>query len=283
MRMVLIVEDEPLLRTGMARGLSKLPGIEVAECGDLETALRTIDEKVPALILSDIDLPGRCGLELIGELGRRGLHTPTIFISAYLKAYQAQIPRNAGVRVLEKPIPLDELRSLVQEYVGEKPDEELPPFTLIDYLQLACMSRYSVLIELREHDRVAASLVVVSGTLWSARDSQGEGIDAFRRMAFSQGQAHCRALEEDPGAQNIHAAWETLLLDTARIADEGAAGDEEFDTVIETALEAMLSKDYATAARRFLEAAKISPDDGRVKANLRRLRELGHVQDWVEQ
>ena len=39
MALVLLIEDEAMLRGSMARGLARLPGVEVAEAGSLEEAL----------------------------------------------------------------------------------------------------------------------------------------------------------------------------------------------------------------------------------------------------
>ena len=140
---VLIIEDEIVLRTSMARGLGKLPGVEVQEAGSVEAALEFIDRTAPDFIISDIDLPGRSGLELVGELKRRALDTPLLFVSAYLKAYRPQIPPNANVEVLEKPVPLEELRTRVLAQL-QSPTRSHAPFGVTDYVQLACMGRHSV-------------------------------------------------------------------------------------------------------------------------------------------
>src|SRR5690606_35563687 len=112
---VLLLEDEPVLRSSMARGLSKLPGVTVVEAGTLQAALDAIDADPPQMIISDIDLPDRSGLELLGELGRRNLAIPILYVSAYLKAYGALIPPHANVDVREKPIDLQDLRAIVRQ------------------------------------------------------------------------------------------------------------------------------------------------------------------------
>jgi DNA-binding NarL/FixJ family response regulator len=66
---VLIIEDEAMLRSSMARSLSRVTNVEVLTASTLGEGLAVIDMTPPALILSDIDLPDRSGLELIGELG----------------------------------------------------------------------------------------------------------------------------------------------------------------------------------------------------------------------
>src|SRR5690606_31862269 len=107
MSRVLVVEDEETLRNAMVRGLAKLSGVEALGAGSIAEALTVVDGGAPDVVVSDLDLPDRPGLELIGELGRRGIRCPITFVSAYVRAFSAQIPRHAGVRVLEKPVPLE--------------------------------------------------------------------------------------------------------------------------------------------------------------------------------
>ena len=114
---VLIVEDETVLRASMARALAKLPA-EVVEAGTVAEAVAALGHTIPDVIVSDLDLPDGTGIELIGELGRRRARVPVVFVSAYLRAFRAQIPPHADVEVREKPLALDELRALVRERIA---------------------------------------------------------------------------------------------------------------------------------------------------------------------
>jgi CheY-like chemotaxis protein len=219
---VLLLEDEPVLRGSMARGLAKLPAVEVLEAGNLAEALALIDATPPQAIVSDIDLPGgRTGLELIGELRRRSLTIPVLYVSAYLKAYRSQIPPNAHVDIFEKPVPLEQLRAWIVEHVKAPPAGGRAPFCAADYLQLACMGRHSLEILVSNGPAGPARIVVVDGEVWSASDQAGDGVPAFKRAAFSRdGPVECRVLEGDAGPRSIEGGWEALLIDTARELDE---------------------------------------------------------------
>jgi CheY-like chemotaxis protein len=221
---VLIVEDERTLLNSMVRGLSKLPDLEVVGAATLAEALVHIDHAPPQLIFSDIDLPDRSGLELIGELGRRGLRCPLTFVSAYTKAFAPQIPRHSKVRVVEKPVSLERLRELAREQLGEQSGaSDETPFGVPDYLQIAGLGQHSVVISVGAEASPLGVLVVYGGSLWSARDAHGDGDEAVMRLAFTRGQrVGVRTLSGDPGPRDVHQGWETLLMESARRADERA-------------------------------------------------------------
>lgn len=225
MARVLVIEDEALLRDGVCRGIAKA-GYAVDEADSLDEALHRIDAQAPDIIISDIDLPGRSGLELIGELGRRGLRTPVIFVSGYLNAYRAQIPHHAGVQVMEKPVSIETLREAVRRTVsGSRANIELTPFTLIDFLQLACLGRHSVRLIVQRDGEPLGVVVVESGQLWSAKDASGSGEVAFGRLAFAEGaQTRVERLEGDTGLRNITSPWEFVVMEAARARDETARG-----------------------------------------------------------
>ena len=62
--------------------------------------------------------------------------------------------------------------------------------------------------------------------------------------------------------------WDTSDLKDSQLSD--------FERLFEDGLDALLSKDYATALKIFNQANLLKPDDGRVQANLKRLKSLGY-------
>lgn len=80
MERILIVEDDTVLRSGIALAL-RSEGRQVDTCPDLAAARAFLIENTPDLILLDINLPDGSGLELCRELRTRsGL--PVIFLTA---------------------------------------------------------------------------------------------------------------------------------------------------------------------------------------------------------
>ncbi|RLB54571.1 MAG: hypothetical protein DRJ42_08700 [Deltaproteobacteria bacterium] len=220
MSLVLIVEDEAMLRASLARGLSKMDGIDVVDAGSVDDALVLIDRRPPDLIISDIDMPGRTGIELLGELGRRGLIVPIVYVSAYLKAYRAQLPPNANIEVMEKPVALHEIREMVRTKL-ERRSEAPEPFSVPDFIQLASMGRRSVVIEATWPDGSKGEISVRDGEVWDASAGDRSPKEAFARVAWSDdARVRCRTARNLPAVRRLEGSAESLLMDTARLLDE---------------------------------------------------------------
>ena len=67
MRRVLVVDDEPHIRT-VLRGYLQADGYEVTEAADGEAAMVEIRDNPPDLVLLDVMLPGIDGLEVLRRL-----------------------------------------------------------------------------------------------------------------------------------------------------------------------------------------------------------------------
>jgi CheY-like chemotaxis protein len=282
---LLLVEDEEILRAATGKGLRRLPGVEVDEAGTVREAVARLEAAPPDLLVSDLDLPDGSGIELLGHLARLGVPARVIFVTAYLKSLGAGIPRRPDVEVREKPVPIDELRRLVEQVLGRDADS---PFAPVDYVQLACMGRRSVEIRVGRAGR-EGRIEIMAGEPWSAEDAQGSGVEAFRRLVTLPGATvEVRTLRGRPRQRTIDQHWEALLLDAARIADERArdgvlpepppaeppsAG--RLEQLRNAAVAALLSRDLPRALGLLLEAERLQPGDRMVAANLTRLRQLG--------
>ncbi len=313
---VLIIEDEPVLRASVVRGLAKLPELDVFDCGTLGEALVIIDATPPdlgRLRHRPARLQRRRVAGRVGASQPQHTHPLRIGLSEGLPGAD---PLHANVEVLEKPVPLDELRRRVTDRLRVSATPRAP-FTVIDYLQLACMGRHSLRIDVALGGGASASVLVVNGEIWSARDEKGVGVDAFCRFAFrKEARADCRALDSDPGPRDIQVGWEALLMEAARMFDEGerlkgpsppespasedfgadldfesppaapsappiqatddGATERAFKRLLDDEVEALLSKRFSDALEAFGAAHELRPGDPVVTANLKRLAELGH-------
>ena len=109
---VLIVDDDQLIRTMLRDALSDVP-CEIREADSGDAALRHIAERNPAVVLLDLVMPGKSGLEVLQSL--KGKPTRVLVLSALDTEGLVQQALAGGAHgFLSKPIhPLD-VQSLVR-------------------------------------------------------------------------------------------------------------------------------------------------------------------------
>src|SRR5437868_8815393 len=78
---IVVVEDEPAMRRGVSAAL-RLSGYEVTEAPDGAAGLREAASAGVDLVLLDIMLPKRDGLEVLSELRRSNPTRPVIILTA---------------------------------------------------------------------------------------------------------------------------------------------------------------------------------------------------------
>ncbi len=70
---VLIVDDHPIVRSGLAGEIAKTSDITViAEASDGDSAIEKVRACAPDIVLLDIALPGKNGFEVLKQLPCRG-------------------------------------------------------------------------------------------------------------------------------------------------------------------------------------------------------------------
>jgi len=81
---VLIVDDHTLVRAGLSRLLQTFDGIQVAaEASNAAQALEMALLHLPDLILMDLSLPGRSGLEALTDIRERQPHARVVMMSMH--------------------------------------------------------------------------------------------------------------------------------------------------------------------------------------------------------
>jgi two-component system response regulator NreC len=79
---VLIVDDHPVVRAGLRRVLESEPGIEVVgEAGDARNAVFQTREAKPDVILMDVVMPGKTGIEAIPDVLHDAPETKILILS----------------------------------------------------------------------------------------------------------------------------------------------------------------------------------------------------------
>lgn len=116
---VLLAEDDTEMRRLLATALRR-EHCEVIEArtglqlSEQITLANTDSARALDLIISDIRMPGRSGLDVLGTLRRSDSHTPVILITGFGDPEtHAQAYQLGALAVFNKPFDLDDLRTLV--------------------------------------------------------------------------------------------------------------------------------------------------------------------------
>jgi len=81
---VLLVDDQPLVRTGLRAILRPEYGFEVAgECGDGVSVADEVDRLQPDVVVMDIRMPGVSGAEATRRLRQRATGPPVLVLTTY--------------------------------------------------------------------------------------------------------------------------------------------------------------------------------------------------------
>jgi len=113
---VMLVDDQTLVRQGVRSLLELAEDIEVAgEAPDGQTALDRIPQLRPDVLLLDMRMPGKNGLDVLEELQQRGDLLPTIILTTFDDDDLLLAGIRAGAKgYLLKDVALEELLSAVR-------------------------------------------------------------------------------------------------------------------------------------------------------------------------
>jgi DNA-binding NarL/FixJ family response regulator len=98
-RRVLLVDDHPMMRAGLAHLIERQPDLMV--CGEASNpaeAIKGLPATKPEVILADLTMPGRSGLEFIKDLLALNPTQPILVVSMHDESVYAERALRAGAR-----------------------------------------------------------------------------------------------------------------------------------------------------------------------------------------
>src|SRR5215831_4943637 len=119
---VLVADDHPLLRSGLKQVLSQGPDLEVAgEAEDSEQVLQQVNEDHYDVVVLDLILPGRGGLDVLRDLRRQHPNLPVLILSMHAEDQFAVRAIKAGANgYLSKENAVGELVKAVRKVLTGK-------------------------------------------------------------------------------------------------------------------------------------------------------------------
>jgi DNA-binding NtrC family response regulator len=112
---ILVVDDDADIRDILSETLNSL-GSRVITAANGRECLDTIEKEAPELLLLDIEMPGKNGLQVLEELRQRGRDTTAIMITAYGTIERAvQAMKEGAFDFITKPFDLDHIAIVVEK------------------------------------------------------------------------------------------------------------------------------------------------------------------------
>lgn len=117
---VLVVEDDPWIRSLMADLLAG-EGYEVVQAADGKVGMQMAEQHEPDVILLDLAMPEKSGLDVLHELKSQKptRDIPVIVVSAYAMLMMGSDARRAD-GVIQKPFDLADLLTQVEQAMAKR-------------------------------------------------------------------------------------------------------------------------------------------------------------------
>ena len=121
---ILVVDDEPLVAKTVGLIFRK-KGFDVTTVHSADAALASALRSPPDLVLCDIDMPGRTGIDLMSDLGRELPRCPILVLTGLYSGLPGIDARartlHQSVRVLTKPCHPSELLQEANRLLHQDP------------------------------------------------------------------------------------------------------------------------------------------------------------------
>lgn len=110
MKKILLVDDHPLMRKGLALTLESEPDLDVVgQAASAEDAMDEVEKLKPDLVIVDVSLPGMSGLEFIKHLHAVEPDLLTLVVSRHDESLYAERAIRAGARGYVMKLEADEV------------------------------------------------------------------------------------------------------------------------------------------------------------------------------
>lgn len=170
---VLLVEDDRTLRQALVDTL-EIGGFAHHAVGSAEEALHAVAQEPFSLVVSDVNMPGMDGHQLLAQLGRNHPHLPVLLMTAHAAVERAvDAMRQGAVDYLVKPFEPKALISLVERHAAGQigASDDTGP--------VACEPASRQLLELAARVARSDSTVLISG-------ESGTGKEVLARYIHQQ-------------------------------------------------------------------------------------------------
>lgn len=128
---ILLAEDDAELRVLLAAALRRR-GFHVTAMPDGRRLLEVVEamrfdpSQAPDAIVSDVNMPGASGLQILSRLRRADVRIPVVLITAYAEPeIRAEARRLGAAALLSKPFEIEQLRSTLEQVISSSPTTQI--------------------------------------------------------------------------------------------------------------------------------------------------------------
>ena len=214
----------------LQRNLNKgMKDVEILAAKSGEEALALLSDRPVNLVITDINMPGMSGLDLLVEINNRFPGTGVIIMTAYpSNAYEDKAIMSGSLRFIEKPFDIKEVRAIVEEVLktSEGFQGTVDGVSLMDIVQFNGLSRATAALKVTAGDR-EGMIFFKEGEVVHAMSGKQIGEEAFFTILAFNGGSLQNIRGVQPPVVSIHKSIEALLFETAVKSDELAGTVEQ--------------------------------------------------------
>ncbi|WP_188394323.1 response regulator [Oxalicibacterium flavum] len=113
---ILVVDDHAVVRAGVQHFISQVPDMKIeGEAGTAQEAIRMIRSQDYDIVLLDINMPDKSGVEVLKQIKREKPDLPVLILSMHPESrYAVQILRSGASGYVQKEALADELVNAIQ-------------------------------------------------------------------------------------------------------------------------------------------------------------------------
>ncbi len=223
MKRVLVVDDEEDMLWMLQRNLNKgMVDVEILAAKSGEEALAVLSDRNVNLVITDINMPGMNGLDLLIEINNRYPQTGVIIMTAYpSNAYKNEAMLSGSLRFIEKPFDINDMRQTVEQVLKENEGFQgtIDGIELMDIVQFNGLSRATAALKVTTTDH-EGMIFFKNGEVVHAMCDNETGERAFFTILGFHGGTLQNIRGVEPPSVTINKGLEALLFEVALKSDE---------------------------------------------------------------
>ncbi len=110
--LAVVVDDDNIVKNLLA-ALMRMAGYQTCAFQQPETVLQEFETGMVSVLVTDIQMPGRSGVDLVAEIRKSDPELPVVFVSGFS---ESPVPRgDVKTRFVQKPFGVNDLKTALQQ------------------------------------------------------------------------------------------------------------------------------------------------------------------------